>query len=614
MNNASRPLTMGAATLRNRIVSAPMERNYCDTEGRITELYRHYLRERADAGVALVMTEASYIRPDGKGRSHQLGVHDDGCIDGLRMLADELHERGALLGVQLNHSGATTQTKTSGLPTVAPSAVGVPVAGGQVPRALETHEVHELVADFAAAASRCVAAGVDVLSIHSGHGYLVHQFMSPLSNHRDDEFRDPVLFLNLVIAAVREAAPGVALGLRLSVFEGAPGGLDEHQTLAIIERAALDHIDFLDLSAGSYRAGEWIVQSGEWQPGLLSDYARAYRRFDKPLGMAGRLNSPAIVERVLTDGTCDYVSLARALHADPAFATACLGGSPYRPCIACNVCIDTLGVGAVGCSVNPRVGRGSIPLPTPAVRPGSTVTVVGAGPAGLTAARELAIAGARVTLLDTAPQAGGRLALAAGMKSTPDFHRLLDWSAAEMERLGVEVRLGSPADTVPGGTILDATGGRAAPIEPCADAGAPVLGAAEWLASRDPRRPLTACVIWGADTVGVSLADTLAAEGTAVLLLGAESEIAPSSGRRAKILAVPRLRENPAVRIHLETQLIEMRQGRAHVRSADGTEQWLDAPGPVLIATESQTGPRNIRDAVLSGYDAAQKIAAQLAR
>lgn len=605
------PLSVGPVTLRNRIASAPMERNYCDTDGRMTEVYRHYLRERADAGVALVMTEASYIRPDGKGRSHQLGVHDDDSIDGLRMLAADMHERGALLGVQLNHAGGTAQTKTSLLPTVAPSPVGVAVAGGQVPRALSTDEVYELAADFALAAARCVAAGVDVLSIHSGHGYLVHQFMSPLSNHRDDEFSDPVRFLNLVIDGVRAAAPEVALGLRLSVIEGAPGGLDAEQTLAIIDRAHLDRIDFLDLSAGSYAAGEWIVQSGEWQPGLLSDHARAYRRYDKPLSMAGRLNSPEIIEQVIADGTCDFVSLARALHADPAFATACLDGTPYRPCIACNVCIDNLGQGAVGCSVNPTVGRGTIPLPTPAVRPlRAPVTVIGAGPAGLTVARELATAGAEVTVVDKSSQLGGRMAFAADMKSTPDFGRYLEWSLAELTRLGVTVKLGADPSSSASGVVIDAAGDPVAPT-PHADT---VIDATEWLAGREPGHPLPACTIWGADTIGMSLADTLAAEGTAVLLIGSETEIAPSSGRRGKILAVPRLRDNPNVRVRLDSELLEVQPGRVLVRGLDGAEEWLDAPGPVLDTHQRGGGARSIRDAVLSGYDTAQHVAGELAR
>ena len=133
--------------------------------------------------------------------------------------------------------------------------------------------------------------------------------------------------------------------------------------MEIIAKAHLEHLDFLDISAGSYEAGEWIVQSGEWKPGILADYAKAYRRFGLPLGMAGRLNSPEIIEEVLREGTCDFVSLARAIHADPAFVGGVLHGERYRPCIACNVCIDNLGHRPGDLHGEP--GRGPFPRPRP---------------------------------------------------------------------------------------------------------------------------------------------------------------------------------------------------------------------------------------------------------
>jgi 2,4-dienoyl-CoA reductase-like NADH-dependent reductase (Old Yellow Enzyme family) len=646
-NITASPLALGRLTLRNRLVSAPMERNYCDTEGHMTDVYEDYLVQRAAAGVALVMAEATYVRADGKGRTHQLGAHDDSCIPGLRHLADAMHAEGALVGCELNHGGRTAQSTVSGHPNVAPSPVPCAVAGGEMPRELTTAEIYELAAEYGTAAARCVAAGIDVLSIHAGHGYLVHQFMSPLYNHRSDEFADPALFLNLVIAAVRENAPNTPLGVRISVLEGTEGGLTAEQTLAIVARADLAALDFLDLSAGSYEAGEWIVQSGEWQPGLLSEYAAAYRRFGKPLGMAGRLNSPEIIEKVLVDGTADFVSLARALHADPTFATACLEGGEYRPCIACNVCIDNLGVGPVGCTVNPTVGRGRVPLATPTVRAGSSVVVAGAGPAGLTLARELALAGADVTLADERAALGGQMAEAARMKSTPDFHRFLDWSAREFERLGVTVSLGTHVDEslltalTPVAVVL-ATGGIRPPApalsETVVTGESPVMDVRDWLETHELDEPLAACTIWGADGVAMSVADTLAARGTAVLLVGEQEQLAPDSGRRAKILALPRLLANPNVRILLGSTIAEIAEGRIRVIDADGTDAWLDAPGPLLVShgtvpAESEgelaaglgirhavlaagsaieKSPATIRNAILSGYDTAQQLAAAL--
>jgi 2,4-dienoyl-CoA reductase-like NADH-dependent reductase (Old Yellow Enzyme family)/thioredoxin reductase len=661
---AARPLTLGRngrtpRTLRNRLASAPMERNYGTTDGHITEQYIDYLATRARAGLGMVTTEATYVRADGKGRTHQLGLHTDAMVPGLRRLTDALHAEGALAAVELNHGGRTAQTAVSGHKNVAPSPVPCAVAGGEVPRELIAEECHGLVASYAAAARRAVAAGFDVINIHGAHGYLIHQFMSPISNHRTDEFAAPEHFLNLVIDAVREAAPDALVGVRVSVVEGPAGGISAEQQVAIMAKAHLDRLDFLDLSAGSYDAGEWIVQPGEWKPGLLRDYAAAYRQFGLPLGMAGRLNSPAVIEEVLGDGVCDFVSLARAIHADPAFVGGVLRDEPYRPCIACNVCIDTLGQGQVTCTVNPAVGRSRVPVPTPAVRPGTRVAVVGAGPAGLTAARELALAGAQVTVLDDGARLGGQFSLAEQMKSTPDFHRFTDWSAAENDRLVVDVRLGSRVDPSDVGTLVRETGADAVVLAtggtrpgagfPGADLPG-VMDVRDWLAAHpevlNGGGVPDAVTIWGADSVAMSLADTLADRGTAVLLVGPQEVLAPESGRRAKILAVPRLEQNPRVRVRLGATIEEYDGGRIRIAGTSrngAAPEWLDAPGSLLVSrsvlpldgsvpaehreadlaraagvpvafagTVVDHAPAIASNAVKSGYDAAQRIAAAL--
>ena len=640
----AQPLTLGPVTLRNRLAAAPMERNYCDTEGHMTAQYQDYLVQRAAAGVALVTTEATYVRADGKGRTHQLGAHNDSCIAPLRRLADAIHAQGALVACELNHGGRTAQSAVSGHPNIAPSPVPCIPAGGEIPRELTTQECYDLARAYGQAADRCVRAGIDVLNIHAAHGYLIHQFMSPLSNHRSDEFADPARFLNLVIDEVRAAAATVALGIRVSVIEGPPGGLTADQTFDIISRAPLAKLDFIDLSAGSYEAGEWIVQSGEWPPGLLSRYAGRYRALGKPLGMAGRLNSPEIIEQVLRDGVTDFVSLARALHADPAFATACLEGGRYRPCIACNVCIDNLGTGQVACTVNPTVGRGRIPLATPQVRRGTTVAVTGAGPAGLTAARELAMAGADVTIYERRNGIGGTMNHAAAMTSTPDFHRFLEWSAKENERLGITVKLAVRAEPDELAArhpdiVIDATGGRAqTPVTALPDVqiapGTEVLDVREWLDSRGTDAAPEAVTIYGADATGMSFADSLAGRATKVLLIGPETEIAPDAGRRSKILAVPRLLANPDVRVVLRSRMTAIDVGRVQVAGSDGIREWIDAPGPVLLSRGVLSGDpvrRNesipaarragsvrgrdfgtIRHAISDGYDVAQQVAAQL--
>jgi 2,4-dienoyl-CoA reductase-like NADH-dependent reductase (Old Yellow Enzyme family)/thioredoxin reductase len=564
-----------------------MERNYCEIDGTVTDRYAEYVARRARGGVALVFAEAAYVRADGKGRLRQLGVDVDERIPGIARLAAAVHAGGALFGVELNHGGRTAQGAVNGFQPVAPSPVPCLPAGGELPRELATEEVHELVEAYADGARRCREAGVDVISIHGAHGYLVHQFLSPARNLRTDEFADPLRFLGLVIEAVRkQARPGVAVGLRISAHEGIEGGLSAERTFELISRTRLDLLNFLDVSAGSYEAGQWIIQPGEWERGLLAPYAERYRALGLPVGVAGRISTPESAEAIVAGGRADFVSLARTLHADPDFPRHALTGGRYRPCIACNLCIDRLGTGEpIPCSVNPLAGREYLGEPAaPAAK--ASVVVIGAGPAGLEAARRLAEHGQRVRVLEAAGHVGGQFALAGRLPALPEYHRILDWWTAELDRLGVTVRTGVPVTgevlaRLDADAIVLATGG-AGRLPDVPGTGLPhVVDVRDWLA-RDEDVPRS-CVVWGADREGVAVADQLATGGAEVLLVGAQPSLAPSVGRRAKILMVPRLTGNPKVRLHLESTISAIEPGRVLLRSG-GHEEWRPVCGPVLVS------------------------------
>lgn len=581
-------LKVGDQELRNRVLSAPMERNLCTRDGRMTDEYTAYLEARAAGGTALIFTEAAYVRVDGKGRARQMGMHDDYVIEPLAAAVDAVHRHGALVGVELNHGGRTAQGSVSGFQCVAPSPLPCMVMGGEVPLELDTEEIVDLIEQYGAAAARCVAAGVDVIAIHCAHGYLIHQFMSPRTNLRTDEYADRGRFLNEVIRAVHREAGGRPISLRISALEGPEDGLDADATLEIFRQAPLDLVDLLDISAGSYEAGEWIIQPGEWPEALLADYAVRYREFGLPISVAGRINRAATVEELLASGKVDAVSMARALHAEPDWVRKVAEGTPPRPCIACNLCIDQLGSGEpIPCSVNPDVGR-EAEVRSSGSRQPLRVDVVGAGPSGLESARVLAGLGHQVRLFDRQDQLGGEFRLAASLHEYPEYHRIIDWYGYELERLRVDVNLGTEvtAESLvedPADVVIVATGGEG--VLPAVEG----IGLARvheirsWLAAGKPDLGEDVHFVWGADREGVAVADELVQQGKTVAIVGGQHDLAPDVGRRAKILVVPRLKAHPRVSIHLDSRVLAIEAERM-LTVAGERERWLDGSGPILVS------------------------------
>lgn len=552
------PLEIRGTVLPNRIVSAPMERNYCTLDGRVTRRYVDYLRARAAGGAGLTFTESSYVTQASKARPAQMGLHRDHVIEPLAALADAVHAEGGLLGVELNHAGRVVPSSVSQLQPVAPSAVPCAEIGGEMPRAMTIGDIDDAVEAFALAARRAVDAGVDVISIHGAHGYLIAQFLSPRSNRRTDEYGEPAAFLNRVVHAVRDSVgERIPIFLRLSAFEGLPGGLDDEATIAAVARADLDQIDVIDVSAGTYGAGEWITPSGEVEEGYLAERAARYRRFGRVVCVAGRITTADAAARIVAGGAADLVAVGRALHADPEWARHAMRGSRPRPCISCNQgCADVIHRGVpLWCAVNPATGREGRSRRRGPLR--ADLLVVGGGLAGMEAAVTAAEAGLRVRLVERAAELGGQFALAARLRPKPQFPRLLTWYRDRLASLGVDVclrtdqsvdEIGRSSDGIE--AVIVATGGAGyVPPVPGSDR-ARVVEVREWLRTGAPA-PGDEVIVWGGDRAAVYVADDLLAHGHRVTVVTSAPELAPEAGARERLPAVRRLTTDPGVTVHL---------------------------------------------------------------
>lgn len=453
------PFQLRSLTLRNRIVSTSHEPAYGE-DGLPTDRYRAYHVEKARGGVALTMLGGSaVVSPDSPPAFGNLQLHRDEIVPWLRLLTDEVHEHGAAVMTQVTHLGRRTSNFSGDwLPLVYPSALREP-AHRSFPKIAEQWDLDRIVRDFADAAARCAAAGLDGIELmHYSH--LLDAFLSPATNHRTDDYGGSLearmAFPRRVIRAVREAVgEDFIVGIRMSMDEDCPDGLQQDEALEALRHYVADGIDFLSVIKGTIDRDVTlarVIPSMGTPAAPFLDFAGEIRRaVDIPVMHAARISDVATARHAIRGGLLDLVGMTRAQLADPYLVAKLTAGEEdrIRPCVGANYCLDAIyESGDAKCIHNPATGREQ-QLPQ-VIRPtgGSrrTAVIVGAGPAGLEAARVLGERGHRVVVLEAADAAGGQLRLAASAPRRRDLIGIVDWRLAEAKHAGVEFRFGAFAE------------------------------------------------------------------------------------------------------------------------------------------------------------------------
>ncbi|WP_149203568.1 FAD-dependent oxidoreductase [Actinotalea subterranea] len=448
------PATVGGVELRNRVIMPPMGTALGTPEGYFSDRQAAYYGERARGGVALVVTELTAACTAFEDLTGLTRMDDDACIPGLAAVADAVHAAGGLLAVQLTAGqGRNNPSFTPERPPVSASDNPDYWDPTTLCRPLETDEVQALVRSMGEAAARCVAAGVDWIDVHGHTGYLIDQFLGRQWNRRTDQYGGSVenrtRFATEIIQAIKGAAPGVPVSFRLSVDNHVAGGRDvaEAQQIAVLLQEA--GLDLLMADDGSYDAMDWVFPPYYLGDACMLPAARAMKQvLSIPVMAVGNL-TPETAEAALAAGDADFVGIGRGLIADPEWVDKLATGRrlDVRPCIRCNqMCIGNEFAGApLGCAVNPEAGQEL----TLSITPADTarhVVVVGAGPAGLEAARVAGLRGHRVDVYDQADHLGGVLWPAASPEFKRELRSMVDWWARQLADLPVTVHLGTRID------------------------------------------------------------------------------------------------------------------------------------------------------------------------
>lgn len=448
----NKPIYIGKLKIKNKYVMPPMNTNFSDENGSVTAQMADYYVRRAKGGVGLIIVEAASIVPDIINHGVQPLLHEEKYIPAWANLVEKIKRYGAKVSIEIAHYGS------EGMIGPKVSASDVSSISKNV-KPLTIAQIDEIVEQFAEAVKNAKKAGFDTVTIHAAHGYLLAQFLSPLYNKREDEYGGALenrmrILLRIIDKCKAVVGESFPIMVRYSADEFIEGGRGIKESVSIAKMLEAAGVAALDISAGvpsSY--GFCMPPNG--MPGLygfLVPYAKKIKRaVGIPVICVSGIRTPEQAEQIIKNEYADMVALGRTLIADPDFCNKAIGGNEesIRECLSCQYCLETLNSGrSLRCTVNAQAGREyEFKDITKAIKT-KKVAVIGAGPAGMEAARVAALRGHVVTLYEKSAKLGGTMNAAAVPPNKEKIGALVEWYKKQLKDLGVYIKLNNEFDSL----------------------------------------------------------------------------------------------------------------------------------------------------------------------
>ena len=593
-----RPLQVGNVTLKNRIIASPTSMSGFDSNGYYNEETYNYFKMKAVGGAAMVIVGEVMVDLE-NGRSHpvQCGINDPAAMIPMQNLANAIHSGGALASVELDHGGCLSGPEfLNGRNAKGPSSFTD--EWGDTCEEMTEEDIYYAADMYAQAAANAKAYGFDMVMIHGGHGWLIHQFLSPLTNHRTDKWggslENRLRFLLLVIEKVRAAVgPHFPIDIRISGSERVEGGYGI-ETGIEIAKAIDGKVDMIHVSAGTQQVpySAILMHPGIFQkPGESSGLAAEIKKHvSVPICTIGAFSDPDFMVSFMEESGVDCIAMGRQLIADPFFPKKLMRGQldAITPCIRCTECLSSLiRSQRIACTVNPYIGHeDEFFHPLPINTPGRKVLIAGSGPGGMQAALDCAARGHHVTLCEATGRLGGtlRFADAGGFKTLMRNYR--DSQIAKVLASDVEVRLNTPVteevvQELQPDVLIAAVGANTFYLPIPGAHGDNVVAGADLYGHEKPGAKVA---VIGGGLVGCEEALQLAGKGYQVSIIEMQEELAPDCGRMHRLGLLHEVENNETITIYTGHRCLAITSDAVSAQAPDGTTVEIPADWVVMAA------------------------------